>query len=40
MKENKIEKWINDGYENKAYPIMILKVNDEDIENIFNSIKK
>ncbi|PUE65384.1 hypothetical protein [Arcobacter lacus] len=40
MKENKIEKWINDGNENKAYPLLILKVNDEDIENIFNSIKK
>lgn len=40
MKENKIEKWINDSNENKAYQILILKVNDENIENVFNSIKK
>ena len=40
MIENKIEKWINDSNENKAYPILILKVNDENIENVFNSIKK
>ena len=25
MIENKIEKWINDSNENKAYPILILK---------------
>ena len=40
MKENKIEKWINDSNENKAYPILILKVKDENIENVFNSIKR
>ena len=40
MKENKIEKWINDSKENKAYPILILKVKDENIENVFNSIKR
>ena len=40
MIENKIEKWINDSNENKAYPILILKVKDENIENVFNSIKR
>lgn len=40
MKENKIEKWINDSKENKAYPILILNVKDEEIGNIFHSIKK
>ena len=40
MKENKIKKWLNDVNENKASAILILKVNNEDIENIFNSIKK
>ena len=34
MIENKIEKWINDSNENKAYPILILKVKDEKIENV------
>ena len=40
MIENKIKNWIDASNENKAYPIIILKVNDEDIESIFNSIKK
>ncbi|MCT7639092.1 hypothetical protein [Aliarcobacter butzleri] len=40
MIENKIKTWIDASNENKAYPIIILKVNDEDIESIFNSIKK
>lgn len=40
MIENKIEKWINDSKENKAYPILILNVKDEEIGNIFHSIKK
>ena len=40
MKENKIEKWINDSNQNNANPILILNVKEQDIENILNSIKK
>ena len=40
MKENKIEKWIDNSNKNMASSMVILKVNDENIENVFNSIKK
>ena len=31
MKENKIEKWINDSNQNNANPILILNVKEQDI---------
>ncbi|WP_419673759.1 hypothetical protein ACN2C0_09380 [Aliarcobacter butzleri] len=40
MIENKIKNWIDASNENKAYPIIILKVDIVDMENVFNSIKK
>ena len=40
MIENKIEKWISDSNQNNANPILILNVKDEEIGNIFHSIKK
>lgn len=40
MKENKIKNWIDASNENKAYPIIILKVDIVDMENVLNSIKK
>ncbi|WP_419677727.1 hypothetical protein ACN2EN_09170 [Aliarcobacter lanthieri] len=40
MIENKIKTWIDNSNKNMASSMVILKVNDEDIENIFNSIKK
>ena len=40
MIENKIKNWIDASNENKAYPIIILKVDIVDMENVLNSIKK
>jgi len=40
MIENKIKTWIDNSNKNMASSMVILKVNDENIENVFNSIKK
>ena len=40
MIENKIKIWIDNSNKNMASSMVILKVNDENIENVFNSIKK
>lgn len=40
MIENKIKTWIDNSNKNMASSMVILKVNDENIENILNSITK